>query len=422
MTEFDYKIAEKLNHAWLNFELDLPLKPVNGRSNPFYVSRPDDPVTELAGPLLAPFFKPPKFFFSGHRGCGKSTELRQLASNTAIQEKYWVVHFTIRDMADINDLDYRDVLLAVGSQMYKQYKKEGYKLPEQLIKELDSWYGKIVTEITPSGSRISGFDIEEGGIDALFAKVGLKMKLKSKTRTELRQILDRNVTGLIQVINDISIAIESKIGKLPLILIDDLDKTSSERASNIFIKRVEIMMRPSCSIIYTIPISLYYNTNSWEIHDKTVFLFPITPYAKQIKTEEVEHPSILKNMIYQRMGKKLIKKDALELIIIMSGGAFREVGSLIRNSIGHARRKNHSCIHKEDVQQAAIEIRNQYRRILSSADLAILRHVQQTHNIGNSLTQAIPLLQMSAILEYHNTVSWYDIHPVLNELLLEGGK
>ncbi|MCZ7667841.1 MAG: hypothetical protein M5U34_11820 [Chloroflexi bacterium] len=104
----------------------------DGAQNPFYVQRPGNPTGELEDALLAPYFKPPKFFFSGHKGCGKSTELRRLSDNAEIQQKFWPVHFTIRDEADINDLDFRDVLLAIGGQMYRQYREEGRKLDKQL--------------------------------------------------------------------------------------------------------------------------------------------------------------------------------------------------------------------------------------------------------------------------------------------------
>jgi len=80
--DFEYVTAMDLGRAWLSFELDLPLEvEPDGPPNPFYVDRPGNPVAELEQALLAPFYRLPKYFFSGHRGCGKSTELRRLAVN-----------------------------------------------------------------------------------------------------------------------------------------------------------------------------------------------------------------------------------------------------------------------------------------------------------------------------------------------------
>ncbi len=148
MNGFDYIVATDFDRAWLNFELDLPLKPEkNGKPNPFYIDRPGNPIAELTDALLAPFYRPPKFFFSGHRGCGKSTELLHLLSNPEIQKKYWPINFSIREEADIIDLDFRDVLLAIGSRLFREYRKKGGDLPEQLLKELYSWQGKIEKEV-----------------------------------------------------------------------------------------------------------------------------------------------------------------------------------------------------------------------------------------------------------------------------------
>ena len=221
--ELEYIRAEDFDRAWLNFELDLPLEPLlDGQPNPFYVDRPGNPITQLVDALLAPFFQPPKFFFSGHRGCGKSTELRRIAVNPAILNKFYPVHFTIRDEADINNLDFKDVLLAIGGRMYRDYKARGRRLPQQLENELESWRGKMQEEVIRA-DRYAGLEVE-GGLDAFFATTALRMKLEPATRRELRQVIERDVIGLVDVINKIAIAIQAQEKRLPLILIDDLDK------------------------------------------------------------------------------------------------------------------------------------------------------------------------------------------------------
>ena len=244
MSEFEYITATDFDRAWLNFELDLPLKPgPNGEPNPFYINRPGNPIAELIDALLAPFYRPPKFFFSGHRGCGKSTELLHLMANPGIQKKYWPMNFSIREEADIIDLDFRDILLAIGSRMFRDYRKAGGSLPEQLLKELNGWRGKVEEEVKTIHTGRTAFEIG-AGIDAFFTNTGLKMKLEPATRAELRQVFEKDITGLISVINNIATAIYSKEHRIPLILIDDLDKPNLEEARAIFHDRRNIMMQP----------------------------------------------------------------------------------------------------------------------------------------------------------------------------------
>ena len=223
MNNFDYIKATDFDRAWLNFELDLPLKPLKNRAiNPFYIDRPGNPIAELTDALMAPFYRPPKFFFSGHRGCGKSTELQHLLSNAELQKKYWLLNFSIREETDIIDIDFRDVLLAIGGRLFREYQKRGGELPDQLLRELASWKGKVEKEISTILEGRTDYEVS-GSIDAFFANAGLKMKLEPATRVILRQVVENDITGLIAIINHITAAIYTRERLIPLILIDDME-------------------------------------------------------------------------------------------------------------------------------------------------------------------------------------------------------
>jgi len=419
MTNFEYKLAKDFDRAWLNFELDLPLKPgKNGETNPFYINRPGNPIAELQDALLAPFYRPPKFFFSGHRGCGKSTELLHLMSNPEILKKFWPVNFSIRDEADIIDLDFRDILLAVGGRMYREYRKGGGKLPEQLLKELNSWRGKVEQEVR----TISGLPVQfelGAGMEAFFVNAGIKMKLEPKTRAEIRQVFERDITGLISVINNIATAIYTKEKRIPLILIDDLDKPQVEKARTIFHDHREIMMQPNCAIVYTVSSALFYTKEFDSIRDRAIFL-PNIKLHPRLKPNE-RYPKgyeTLDRFVKQRMDAQLIDPVALEQAITYSGGVFREMARIMRTAIGQARRRKTGKVETTDIEWAATEIRNEYRRILDEEDIDILRKVQ----INNKLEyneRLTPLLQLLALLEYRNGENWVDVHPVLRKLINE---
>lgn len=421
--EITYDKATDLDYAWLNFELDLPLPPSpDGRENPFYVPRPGDPTSELEYNLLAPFRIPPKFFFSGHRGCGKSTELLRLSQNPDILKKYWPIHFSIRDEGDINDLDFRDILIGMGSQMYRQYTKS-HKLDPQLLRELESWQHELVeeTETITKGRR--NWEIN-GGIDGVFANMSLRMKLEPETRTVLREIVQRNITKLLSVINEIAQAIYVQQKRWPLILIDDLDKPTLEQARAIFFSRREIMMQPHCAVVYTVSSALFYSPDFEAIRDHAVFLPNIKLYNKghqlgdnQPKQRDQIGYDTLKQAIYQRMDESLIEEAALEAIIDYSGGVFRELSRLMRAAINRSRRNKENRLHKEAVEIAATDIRNEYRRILTSEDLRFLNERRQDNRLHNHPLLR-PLLQMLALLEYRNGENWCAIHPTLELLLL----
>ncbi len=418
MNQFDYIIAKDFDRAWLNFELDLPLKPVqDGISNPFYIDRPGNPIAELVDALLAPFYRPPKFFFSGHRGCGKSTELLHLMGNAEIRKKYWPINFSIREETDIIDIDFRDVLLAIGGRLYREYRKTGGELPDQLLKELDGWRGKVEKNVTTIlDGRLSNFELG-ASIDAFFANAGLKMRLEPATRVELRQIVETDITGLIAIINHIVAAIYSTEGRIPLLLIDDMDKPDLERARTIFHDRREIMMQPNCAIVYTVSSALFYSKEFDAIRDQALFLPNIVLHTTQDPESHLaEGYQTLKRFVSLRMDLDLIESDALELAVTYSGGVFRELARVLRTSIGSARRRGGMQIEVADVEWAADEIRNEYRRILDRNDMNYLKKIKSSQQLEYH-ERLRPLLQLLAVLEYRDKENWCDIHPVLRKML-----
>jgi hypothetical protein len=419
MTTYEYVVAKDFDRAWLNFELDLPLAPgKNGRPNPFYVDRPGNPINELADALLAPFYRPPKFFFSGHRGCGKTTELLHILTHAEIQRKFWPIVFSIREETDIVDIDFRDVLLAIGSRMYRVYRNSGGEIPDQLMKQLNSWRGKVEQEVK---SVLSGqSNLEFGGnIDAFFINAGMKMKLEPKTRVELRQVFEKDITGLIDVINMVATTIYNREKRMPLILIDDMDKPDLDRATAIFHDQREIMMQPNCAIVYTVSSALFYSKEFDAIRDQAIFLPNINLHPpREPERHIVEGYNTLQRFADVRMDPSLINSQALEDAITYSGGVFREMARIMRAAIGQARRRRARQIEIQDIEWAATEIRNEYRRILDSQDLAFLRKIHE-HNRLEYHDRLRPLLQLLAILEYRNGENWCDVHPVLRRLLNE---
>ncbi len=418
MRSFEYLKAKDFDRAWLNFELDLPLKPgPNGKANPFYINRPGNPINELIDALLAPFYRPPKFFFSGHRGCGKSTELLHLLSNNEIQKKYWPINFSIREETDIIDLDFRDVLLSIGSRLFREYRRKGGDLPEQLLKELNGWKGKVEKQIsTILDGRVSEYELG-ASIDAFFVNAGLKMKLEPATRVELRQIVQTDITGLIAIINHIAAAIYNQERRIPLILIDDMDKPDLDRARAIFHDHREIMIQPNCAIVYTVSSALFYSKEFDAIRDQALFL-PNINLRSSTDTDHhlVEGYRIMEKFINVRMDPSLIHPLALEQAITYSGGVFRELARIIRTSIGRARRRKATQLEIEDVEWAAIEIRNEYRRILDTEDLKLLKKVHESKKLEFS-DRLRTLLQVLALLEYRDQENWCDVHPILRKIL-----
>ncbi|XOF32181.1 MAG: hypothetical protein ACL93V_08960 [Candidatus Electrothrix sp. YB6] len=78
---------------------------------------------------------PPKQYtlFTGHRGCGKSTELLRSADYLHHPDRYYVIHLDCLEKLDINNLKYSDVLLALAAALLKQLEQEDGIIIDQVF-------------------------------------------------------------------------------------------------------------------------------------------------------------------------------------------------------------------------------------------------------------------------------------------------
>ena len=133
-------IAKDLDQAYINFDPTRPLPSVSE----FYVRRKRNPLDSMKRALLRDNLLSPKFLFSGHRGSWKSSELNRLMAYPEMQEKYFIVHYSVKKVLDPAGLEYTDLLLSIGAQIFlKATEDSKLKLKQGLLDELERWMGAI---------------------------------------------------------------------------------------------------------------------------------------------------------------------------------------------------------------------------------------------------------------------------------------
>lgn len=410
MPEEDFIVAEDLDLAWSNFDPFFTL-PANC---PFHVEREGKPLYKLIRALLRQHRQPPKYFFSGHRGCGKSTELNWLAVDEEINKKFFVVKYSVKDVCDVNNLNYVDVLFSIGAQLYIQYINAGKKLKPELIKELEDWGNSIEQEMEITKS--AGVSMK-GGIEAFFLSLQAKIKSEHATRETIRRQIEPKLSELIDKINLIIADIEGKEKKNVLVIIDDLDKPSLEQAKAIFYNNHTAITQPVCHIVYTVPISIFFATEFTAIRETRFFLPNIKLHTKNDRDSTYALGyELMRTFVYKRMKEELIELDALNLAIKMSGGVFREGARIMQIAADRAIEQERTRIIKEDVERAEREIRSDFKRILKSEDYDTLKEIRKTNEI-RGIEKIGDLLHNLSVLEYENDENWCDIHPTLEALL-----
>ncbi|MEA1905513.1 MAG: AAA family ATPase [Euryarchaeota archaeon] len=406
----EFIVAEDLDLAWSNFDPVYPLP----AGCPFYMEPVGKPLNELINALLRTHRQPPKYFFSGHRGCGKSTELNRLAADAEIRQKFFVVKYSVRDVCDVNNLNYVDVLFSIGAQLFLQYTGAGRELRPELMTDLEAWRNSIewVREKESSFETSVG-----GGIQGFFVSVMAKIRAEATTRNIIRQTIEPRLSELIDKINLIVADIEGREGKSVLVIIDDLDKPNLEQATEIFYNNQTAITQPICHIIYTVPISMFFAQEFIAIRDHKFSLPNIKLHVKNDRTSRYEPGyAMLKTFIFKRLEKDLIKPDAVDLVIKIGAGVFRETARIMQIAAGSAIEHGRDCIIKEDVKRAERVIRSDFKRILQTGDYDILEEVYKNNDI-RGIEKIGHLLHNLSVLEYENDENWYDIHPTLENVL-----
>jgi hypothetical protein len=406
----EFIIAEDLDLAWSNFEPFYPL-PAN---SPFHVERKGKPLNRLKRALLRQHRQSPKYFFSGHRGCGKSTELNRLAADSKINEKFFIVKYSVKEVCDVNNLNYVDVLFSIGAQLYIQYIDSGKELKPELIKQLEGWKHSIEKISEKETSIEASID---GGLRTFFLSVLARIRSEDTTRKTIKEIIEPRLSDLIDKINLIIANIESNEKKKVLVLIDDLDKPRLEQAKEIFYNSQTAITQPICHIVYTVPISIFFTQEFTAIRESKFFLPNVKLHSKNDRnSKDEEGYRLMRQFIFNRMKAELIQPDALDLAITMGAGVFRENARIMQIAADSAIENDRDQIIEEDVKRAEREIRSDFKHILKTQDYATLTEICKDNDF-HGIEKIGRLLHNLSVLEYMNDETWCDIHPTLVELV-----
>lgn len=405
--------ATTLEEAWSRFDPAQPL-PVG---SPFYIERADNPIGRLQRALLLARGALPKYFFAGHRGSGKSTELNRLVADDAIRQRYWPVKFSVRDECDFNDLTHIEVLLAMGAQIFIQYHAAGGRMKGDLLDELEGWKGRVVTRLNEKGATFesgAGVDVGKFLLSAL-----LKVKTEHVTRELVRQEIAPRISELIELINLMSAEVLAQSKRPVLVVIEDMDKPPLNVSRKLFEGALTTLMQPRCAIVYTVPVGIYFDSAFAQIRETSYFLPNIKLHEKQRRDQpHKDGIRAMRAFVRARMADTLIAGDALDGAVTNSGGVFREIAHITQRAIDNALARNAGRIESEDVAWATAQIRSGFRRLLSQEDYRLLRDVR-AHNEIHSPERLAPLFHLLAVLEYTNGENWCDVHPALDPLLDE---
>ena len=388
-----------------------------------------------SGSLIREFIRPITFseknptcqLFTGHIGCGKTTELLRLKADLEA-ENYHVVYFESSQFLDMGDVDISDILMLIARKICESMKEAGLNVMSGYFKKLF----QDINDFLTSDVRLDKMEFTLG-----LAKITAKSKDSPSIRKKLRDYLEARTDNIIDAINEeVLITVNDQLKTIDkkglVVIVDNLDRIYNVTKTKyrtqpeyIFIDRGDQLQRLLSHLVYTIPLTLTFSNDAatlnsrFGVKPKTLAMIPI-----QSRDGEYDKKSItlLKQMILARAFPELPLKERFNQIeqLFENKKLFTRIciasGGHVRNLLGLV----YSCLRKDDppftteiYNEVIKEFRDDLVRKVEPHEWEMLRRVQENQSVAGEKDYHT-LLRSMFVFEYQDKDGvWYGVNPLL---------
>jgi len=372
--------------------------------------------------------KPTCQLFTGHIGCGKSTELLRLKAELEDQN-FHVVYFESSEELDMGDIDISDILLLTARKIVESLDEIGISLRPPYFSRL---FGEIKELLFREIDLESGMEIKVG-----LAKITAKTKASPNVRAKLRDFLEARADTITASVNEevLKPAIQKlkEMGKTGLVVIvDNLDRMDNKEKPSgrrqpeyIFADRGEQLKKLCCHLLYTIPLTLIFSNEANTINSRFGVkpkILSMVPVQYRDGNPHEDGLALLRQMILargfpdltpeERAGKTealLERPDMLDRLCKVSGGH-------VRNLLGFL----FSCLQKDDppfsdeiLNEVIQEYLDDLVKKITSDEWEFLRQVVRNQSVAGEEEYDI-LLRGMFVFEYQEKDgAWFGVNPLL---------
>jgi AAA ATPase domain len=386
--------------------------------------------------------------FTGHIGCGKSTELFRLKAELE-KEGYHVVYFESSEDLDMADVDVSDILMAIARKVSESLESSQLSLQPKGFKALLQGAVEILqTPISLSGeASIPGVGTlaasEEFGIEYSLpggiGRIAAKAKDSPNLRSQLRQYLEPRTNSILEAINNelLKPATEQlkRQGKQGLVvIIDNLDRLDNTpkpsgrtQPEYLFVDRGEQLKKLNCHLVYTIPLGLLFSndigrlTGRFGVKPKVL---PMVPIRLRDGQDFEPGMDLLRQMILARAFPQVEASARLDLVNEVFD-SIETLDRLCRVSGGHVRNLLgllYSCVQQDDppisretVEHVIKENRDDLIAAISEDEWQLLLQAVQQQSVKGDEDYQM-LLRSMFLFEYRDDRGrWFGINPALAE-------
>ncbi|WP_071515695.1 nucleoside-triphosphatase [Geitlerinema sp. PCC 9228] len=390
-------------------------------------------VTEVGETIEFMDADPTCQLFTGHIGCGKSTELLRLKAELE-DRGFHVAYFESTNVLEESDIEVSDLLLAIAHQVSENLRDAGIPL-----------VGRYFTNLMKECANFLQTPIEtQAEISVGIGKLTAKAKESPTFRSQLRQYLEPQTKQLIDGINnELLVPANEKLrqrGKQGLVVIvDNLDRVDNRKLDSgltlpeyLFVRRGDQLRSLQCHLVYTIPLALLFSNEHQALKNRlgggnSASVLPMVPVRLHDGRPYTEGLDRLKQMVLARafpqatseeriqwVDRVFDSMETLDWLCYKSGGHVRTLLSLVFACL---RKHKQLPITRKMVEVAVQEARDELRLAITEDEWRLLRKVAQTKQVAGEM-ESQTLLRSLFVFEYRNEEygRWFDVNPLLEGL------
>jgi len=370
--------------------------------------------------------------FTGHLGCGKSTELLRLKADLEA-ENFHVVYFESTCVLEMVDIDITDILLAIAGLVSKSI--EAMKLRVQ-----PTYFTKLFSEVVDFLQTPIELGVE-AELSVGIGKITAKTKESPHLRRRLRDYLEPRTENILQSINKelldrANLELKARGKKGLVVIVDNLDRVAIRPLPSgrslpeyLFIDRGDQLRKLNCHIVYTIPLALTFSNDSAQLQHrlggglapKILPMIPVRQRSGEINTEGLE---LMRQMVLARafphsspaerlnlITQLFDNSDSLDRLCLISGGHVRDLLGLLFDCL----REQDPPFDRNCVELVIRRQRDYRANAIDMNESELIFQVIQEQRVKGDIEYDL-LLRSLFVFEYrdHQGV-WFAINPVLAE-------
>ncbi|MCX6073088.1 MAG: hypothetical protein NTY39_02080 [Campylobacterales bacterium] len=363
--------------------------------------------------------------FTGHRGSGKTTELKKVQRRLEAESgaNLLTVYINAEEYVDTsNEIDVTDILSIIVHSTIKEVAVFLDKDPNEVLHDgyfQRLWNWLVTTDVA---FKEAEFNVTDS------AKLVFEMKTRPSLRQKIRESIASNFSTFVKDIRDELMAQQGKV--LPkkaglLIIFDQLEKLRGlssnwgdvlKSAEKVFGGDGQYIKLP-VHVIYTLPPALA--TKMHHINFLPVIKIKTKEGNLNPKGIEAMRDMALRRIpeasMYELLGENW--RERLDEIIIHSGGFPRDLMLMLRSAL----RASSFPISQEAFENIFNDSLNEFKQLIMREDFEWLAKVAKnkvlTLDSDAHSASADRMLSIHAVFQYLNGELWYDVHPAVAKIL-----